>query len=144
MASARGLQQDLSRTLRVPAVPASVPEVRRALVEDLRSRGVAEQTVDESEIVVAELLTNAVRYARPLPDGTLRVHWKAQGPLMEVEVGDGGGETAPRPAPAAVWAFSGRGLRIVRSVAHEWGVSGDATGRTVWAALGGPSRRRGG
>ena len=36
----------------------------------------------------------------------------------------------------------GRGLRIVRSLAHEWGVIEDPNGRTVWASLGGPSRRR--
>ena len=37
----------------------------------------------------------------------------------------------------------GRGLRIVRHLAHEWGVVEDSVGhRTVWACLGGPSRRR--
>ena len=33
--------------------------------------------------------------------------------------------------------------RIVRSIAHEWGVTEDRTGNVVWATLGGPSRRRG-
>ena len=33
-------------------------------------------------------------------------------------------------------------LRIVRSLAHEWGVADDRHGSTVWASLGGPSRRR--
>jgi serine/threonine-protein kinase RsbW len=37
---------------------------------------------------------------------------------------------------------SGRGLLIVRSIAHEWGVTEDRTGSVVWATLGGPSRRR--
>jgi serine/threonine-protein kinase RsbW len=41
-----------------------------------------------------------------------------------------------------VWLSSGRGLRIVRSIAHEWGVTEDRTGNVVWATLGGPSRRR--
>ena len=31
---------------------------------------------------------------------------------------------------------------IVRSIAHEWGVTEDRTGNVVWATLGGPSRRR--
>jgi len=30
----------------------------------------------------------------------------------------------------------------VRSLAHEWGVAEDRYGHTVWASLGGPSRRR--
>jgi anti-sigma regulatory factor (Ser/Thr protein kinase) len=116
--------------------------VRRTLVQDLRVRGVASLTIDESEIVVSELLSNAIRHARPLGDGMLRVHWKVKAGVVEVEVTDGGGDTTPRPAPRTLWAVSGRGLRIVRSLAHEWGVAEDRHGSTVWASLGGPSRRR--
>ena len=83
-----------------------------------------------------------VRHARPLSDGTIRVRWKIRGDVVEIEVTDGGGESLPRPAPRTVWLSSGRGLRIVRSIAHEWGVTEDRTGNVVWATLGGPSRRR--
>jgi anti-sigma regulatory factor (Ser/Thr protein kinase) len=131
-----------SSTIRVPSGPSSVARVRRVLVADLRDRDVAATTIDECEIVVSELLSNAVRHARPLADGTVRVHWKVKAGVVEVEVTDGGGETSPRPAPRTVWAHSGRGLRIVRSLAHEWGVAEDRHGITVWASLGGPSRRR--
>ena len=72
----------------------------------------------------------------------VRVRWKTKGGVVEVEVSDGGGPSVPRPAPQALWSTSGRGLRIVRSLAHEWGVLDDKGGRTVWASLGGPSRRR--
>ena len=106
------------------------------------SRDLPEQLVDEAEMVASELLTNAVRHARPLSDGTIRVRWKIRGDVVEVEVTDGGGESVPRPAPRTVWLSSGRGLRIVRSIAHEWGVTEDRTGNVVWATLGGPSRRR--
>jgi len=133
---------DASRTIRVPWRAASVAQVRRALVDDLQSRDIDIAVVDEAEIVVSELVSNAVRHARPLGDGTLRVHWKVKAGVVEVEVTDGGGDSKPRPAPRAVWAPSGRGLRIVRSLAHEWGVTEDRNGSTVWASLGGPSRRR--
>lgn len=121
---------------------ASVAAVRRSLVEDLEAREVSPAVIDEAEIVVSELVSNAIRHARPLGDGNLRVHWKVKGGVVEVEVTDGGGESAPRTAPRTVWAPSGRGLRIVRSLAHEWGVTEDRDGSTVWASLGGPSRRR--
>lgn len=133
---------DASRTVRVPWSPSSVSVVRRTIVQDLRERGIATVTVDESEIVVSELVSNAIRHARPLSDGSLRVHWKVKAGVVEVEVTDGGSDTTPRPAPRTVWAASGRGLRIVRSLAHEWGVADDRYGSTVWASLGGPSRRR--
>ncbi len=91
---------------------------------------------------MSELLSNAIRHARPLPDGIIRLRWRARSGVVEVEVSDGGGPSTPRPAPPALWSTAGRGLRIVRSLAHEWGVTEDKGGRTVWASLGGPSRRR--
>jgi serine/threonine-protein kinase RsbW len=133
---------DSSRTVRVPWRATSVSKVRRTLVEDLETRDVPPVVVDEAEIVVSELVSNAIRHARPLSDGNLRVHWKVKAGVVEVEVTDGGSESSPRPAPRTIWAPSGRGLRIVRSLAHEWGVTEDRNGTTVWASLGGPSRRR--
>jgi serine/threonine-protein kinase RsbW len=129
-------------TIRVTADAASVSTVRHQIVADLQRRDLSEKLVDEAEIVASELVTNAVRHARPLSDGTIRVRWKIRGDVVEVEVTDGGGATVPHPAPRTVWLSSGRGLRIVRSIAHEWGVTEDRTGNVVWATLGGPSRRR--
>ena len=129
-------------TVRVPSDPSSVAQVRHEIVQDLSQRDLPEDLVGEAEIVASELLTNAVRHARPLSDGTIRVRWKIRGDVVEVEVTDGGGATVPKPAPRTVWLTSGRGLRIVRSLAHEWGVTEDRTGNVVWATLGGPSRRR--
>jgi len=130
------------RTIRMPWTAQGAPQVRRALVEDLTALGVSGEVIDEAEIVVAELVSNSLRHARPLSDGCLRVRWKTKGGVVEVEVADGGGPSTPRPAPPALWSSSGRGLRIVRSLAHEWGVHEEKHGRTVWASLGGPSRRR--
>ena len=130
------------RTLRLQWAPSAAPRIRRELVEDLVARGVSAPVIDESEIVVSELVANAIRHARPLTDGAIRVHWKVKNNVVEVEVSDGGGPTVPRPAPPTTWGPGGRGLRIVRSLAHEWGVIEDPNGRTVWASLGGPSRRR--
>ncbi len=130
------------RTVRLPAAPSAAPRIRRELVDDLTARGVDAEVVDEAEMVVSELVANAIRHAKPLSDGAIRVHWKVKNNVVEVEVSDGGGATTPRPAPPATWAPGGRGLRIVRSVAHEWGVLEEPHGRTVWASIGGPSRRR--
>lgn len=131
------------RTVRLGWSLESVPSIRQTLVDDLSADGTLDdEVIGESEIVVSELVTNAIRHARPLPDGSIRVHWKVRAPRVEIEVTDGGGGEAPAPKPKAEWVSSGRGLRIVRSLAHEWGVSDERGGRTVWASLGGPSRRR--
>jgi serine/threonine-protein kinase RsbW len=153
---ALGATSASQRTVRLPFGRDAVPLARQRIVADLATRRVPQQVVDEAESVVAELVANAVRHADCLPDGSVRLHWWTRDGVVEIEVTDGGGRTHPRPLPQArsQWAVSGRGLRIVRSLAHEWGVidgvgggpgmsgpSGSA-GHTVWASLGGPSRRR--
>lgn len=137
-----GAPQNEKRTVRIPWAPSAAPHIRKTLVADLAAREVPGEVVEEAEIVVSELVANAIRHAKPLSDGAIRVHWKVKNNVVEVEVTDGGGPTVPRPAPPTTWAPGGRGLRIVRSLAHEWGVLEEPNGRTVWASVGGPSRRR--
>ncbi|MEP7035434.1 MAG: ATP-binding protein [Dermatophilaceae bacterium] len=121
----------------------SAVDARRALVSELRALGVDPIMVDESEIVISELVTNAVRHAKPLADGMIRVNWSVRGDVVEIDVTDGGGPTIPHPAPSSLWSAGGRGLRIVGSLAHEWGVRENNTGCTVWVSMGGPSSRHG-
>ena len=52
-----------------------------------------ETIIDESELVLSELVANSLRHASPLPDGTIRVHWKSKNDVVELEVSDGGGQT---------------------------------------------------
>ena len=143
-----GGEQELSaegeisvQTMRVPWTMSSAVGARRALVSALRALGVDPVVVDESEIVMSELVTNAVRHARPLPDGKIRVSWSVRASVVEIDVTDGGGPTTPHPAPRSVWSAGGRGLRIVGSLANEWGVRENNSGSTVWASMGGPSSR---
>ena len=132
--------------------PAAVPVARREFVADVSGRLVSDvaghpddvvDVVDEAAVVVSELLGNAVRHAPALPDGGVLMSWQVQGRVVDVEVTDGGGPSAVRPDDPSPSRTSGRGLWLVGSLAHEWGVQTDDYGcRTVWAAVGGPSRRR--
>ncbi|WP_284305940.1 ATP-binding protein [Mobilicoccus caccae] len=131
-----------TKSVRVPHTPTAVRIARRTIGADLTTRGVSRLVVEEVEAVVSEFVANSVLHARPLADGCVRVRWKVKSGAVEVEVRDGGGATYPKPVRKSLWAVRGRGLRIVRSLAHEWGVQDERNGRTVWAALGGPSRRR--
>lgn len=87
--------------------------------------------------VLAELVGNAVRHARPLPGGVVRVAWglrpSAEGPRIQLRVTDGGATTGPRIRTASPDAADGRGLHIVAGLATRWGVERDGMGQRVWA-----------
>lgn len=136
-------QRGTARGVRMPHSAASVPLARRVFLSDVTSQLGSGTVAAEAGVVVSELLGNAVRHARALADGELLLRWQVRGGVVDVEVTDGGGVADVRPRRPSALATQGRGLRIVRSLAHEWGVSESSDGRrTVWAALGGPSRRR--
>jgi len=125
----------------------AVPAARVELVALLRSCGVAETTVAEAELAASELLGNAVVHGRPGSRGTVSLRVRVRDEVVEVAVTDGGpadgGVADVRPRRTDVVATSGRGLRIVRSLAQEWGVIVDeeAGETTVWAAIAAPRRR---
>ncbi|MFI6264348.1 ATP-binding protein [Micromonospora sp. NPDC051006] len=87
--------------------------------------------------VLAELVGNAVRHARPLPGGVVRVAWRlcgaVDGPRIQLRVTDGGAGDGPRMRIAAPDAADGRGLHIVAGLASRWGVERDGLGQSVWA-----------
>jgi anti-sigma regulatory factor (Ser/Thr protein kinase) len=148
-------QRGDARSLRVRHRASAVPAARRELLEDLAGR-VDADLGSEAAVVVSELLGNAVRHAAPL-DGpgagaaggvgelhaTVLLRWQLRAGTIDIEVTDGGARGEVRPLRPAPYSTNGRGLRIVRSIAHEWGVIDEPDGRrTVWAAVGGPTRRR--
>lgn len=135
-------QRGDARAVQVPHRAVGVPVARRAFLQDVAGR-LDNDTASDAAVVVSELLGNAVRHAEPLqPDGML-LRWQVRGDVVDVEVTDAGARTAVRALRPATLSTHGRGLQIVRSLAHEWGVvETDDGARTVWAALGGPSRRR--
>lgn len=123
---------------------------RRAVVADLREQGLDEDMVAEVAVVLSELVANAVRHARPLHDGTVRVRWQLTGGDVHLQVTDGctDGARAPlrpdttEPGETHDLRTGGRGLRIVAGLADAWGSSRDAAGRcTVWAMLDGDRQR---
>ena len=86
---------------------------------------------EEAELLVSELVTNAVLHARtPL---VVRAAWRAA--RLRVSVTD---ESAwlPRPRPQDVERVDGRGLALVETLADDWGVENrPGDGKTVWFEL---------
>ncbi len=120
----------------LPHAPASAAVARHRLVEGLSALGVRRDVIADAELVITEMVGNAVRHARPLPDGQLRAGWDVEDDRVVLRVTDGGGST--RPAVARQEDFEaerGRGLAIVAALAEDWGSERDDRGLQIWASL---------
>jgi anti-sigma regulatory factor (Ser/Thr protein kinase) len=114
---------------------------RQQLTDDLAAAGVVHGAVGDAALVISELLSNAIRHARPLPGANLQVAWAVGDGAVEVAVSDGGGPTRPHQTHASLSSLGGRGLDIVEYLARTWGVRNDPAGLTVWAVLAAPAGR---
>ncbi|MEV4258237.1 ATP-binding protein [Spirillospora sp. NPDC049652] len=124
-----------SSAVLLPHAPSSVAVARRRLGSELGAAGVDASIVDDASVIVSELISNALRHARPLPSGQVRVTWTRRGDVIEIAVSDGGATTEPRRGPGTLSSLGGRGLGIVETLAEGWGVRHEDGGTTVWARL---------
>jgi anti-sigma regulatory factor (Ser/Thr protein kinase) len=92
---------------------------------------------DSAELVLSELMTNALRHAR-LPRGRLvETRYERMAGCVRIEVHDAH-EGIPRLREAADDDEGGRGLALVDALTEQrWGVSSrDGVGKRVWALVG--------
>ncbi|MDH6141792.1 PAS domain S-box-containing protein [Kitasatospora sp. GP30] len=109
----------------LPAEPTAVSRARRLVRGALREWGVAELG-DTAELLVSELVTNAVRYA----SAPIGVRLTLGGVLL-VEVSDPLPDP-PRERHAADGDEGGRGLELVHRLALRWGSRAEGMGKVVW------------
>lgn len=115
---------------RLPAHPSSVGTARRAL-RRVTGHRLPEEIVDTAELLVSELVTNAVVHAgTPIE---LEVALVDPGTVV-VQVTDG---SVHRPVarPYDESSGTGRGLLLVEELSDQWGVSEAPHGKTVWFCL---------
>ncbi|KUO01873.1 phosphatase [Streptomyces resistomycificus] len=110
------------------ADPAAVSQARSNVSEQL-SRWGLEELGFTAELVVSELVTNAIRYGRP----PIRLRLIHDGKLL-CEVSDDG-STTPHLRRARAFDEGGRGLLLVAQLAGHWGTRHARHGKTVWAEL---------
>ncbi|MGW3039890.1 SpoIIE family protein phosphatase [Kitasatospora sp. NPDC001159] len=106
-------------------------EVRRArsLVREQLSAWHLEALSDTTELLVSELVTNAVRVARD----TVQLQLIRVDKLL-VEVSDDN-HNLPSLEPAEQLGETGRGLTLVTKLAERWGTARKAVGKVVWFEL---------
>ncbi|MET7910191.1 SpoIIE family protein phosphatase [Streptomyces avermitilis] len=110
----------------VPPDPAVVPSVRARCREKLREWGL-EESEFTTELILSELVTNAIRYGAP--PVTVRLLY---GRCLICEVSDAS-STSPRLRRAATTDEGGRGLFLVAQFAQRWGTRYTPRGKVIWA-----------
>ncbi|MGW2936617.1 ATP-binding SpoIIE family protein phosphatase [Streptomyces sp. NPDC001156] len=112
----------------VDADPVSVSRARANVARQLSSWGL-EELEFPTELMVSELVTNAIRYGRP-PIGLRLIRDRA----LVCEVSDAS-STTPHLRRARTFDEGGRGLLLVAQIAEHWGTRHARQGKTVWAEL---------
>ncbi|XHM96182.1 SpoIIE family protein phosphatase [Peterkaempfera sp. SMS 1(5)a] len=106
--------------------PASVATARHHARRQLATWDVEEETALSTELIVSELVTNAVRHGSPPLE--LRL---INDRTLTCEVRDTG-LASPHLRHAHVVDEGGRGLFIIAQLAEAWGTRYTAEGKTIW------------
>ncbi|MFF7353164.1 MULTISPECIES: SpoIIE family protein phosphatase [Streptomyces] len=128
MARVQGLPSDSVGDWTLPREPRSVGRAREYARARLQSWGL-EPLVDTAELLVSELVTNALRYG----EGEIRLRLLLDRTLV-CEVWDSG-LVQPRRRRARDTDEGGRGLQLVGLLSAAWGSRRTPRGKTVWFEL---------
>jgi hypothetical protein len=125
IARLRRLPEDRHASWTLAPKLTSVREARSVLADPMKRWGL-EELIPTTELLVSELVTNAVKYSRG--DVTLRlVNERA----LVCEVLDNSA-ALPRLRQANSDDEHGRGLQVVRQLSKRWGARRTTTGKVVW------------
>ncbi|WP_181809673.1 ATP-binding SpoIIE family protein phosphatase, partial [Streptomyces shenzhenensis] len=114
------------RTWQLPQHPSAVAGARKMACRQLAAWNLTDAAF-ATELIVSELVTNAVRYG----DGPIALRLIRDAALI-CEVSDGS-NTAPHLRRARVYDEGGRGLLLVAQMAERWGSRQTPAGKTIWA-----------
>ncbi|MFD3694651.1 SpoIIE family protein phosphatase [Streptomyces sp. NPDC058646] len=128
IADTRRLEADRIAEWEVPGDPSAVSRVRNAGSAQLSAWGL-EGVAFTTELILSELITNAIRYG----SAPVRVRLLRDRCLI-VEVSDGS-STSPHLRYAATTDEGGRGLFLVAQYADRWGTRYTERGKVIWAEL---------
>ncbi|WP_327315814.1 SpoIIE family protein phosphatase [Streptomyces sp. NBC_01235] len=129
IARTRALDAGQVATWDLPSDPAAVADAREKVARRLADWGL-DEVVFTAELVVSELVTNAIRYGTPPVQ--LRL---IRDTALICEVSDSS-STAPHMRRARMFDEGGRGLLLVAQFAQRWGTRHRAGGKSIWAEIG--------
>ncbi|MGA5119624.1 SpoIIE family protein phosphatase [Streptomyces pseudogriseolus] len=127
MARTRRLAPEQIAAWELPPDPAVVADARRTAQDQLSRWGFDEEQMFTTELLVSELVTNAIRHA----SGRVRLRLIRERTLV-CEVLDGGA-SAPHLRHPRAMDEGGRGLLLVSQLAERWGTRFVPDGKIIWA-----------
>ncbi|MDT0380206.1 SpoIIE family protein phosphatase [Streptomyces sp. DSM 42041] len=125
IARTHALDEDRVATWDVPADPAVVADARSWATRRMAGWGL-EDMACVTELVVSELVTNAIRYGTP----PIQLRLIKDNALI-CEVSDTS-STAPHLRRTPVFDEGGRGLLLVAQLTQRWGSRHSRDGKTIW------------
>ncbi|MPY57018.1 SpoIIE family protein phosphatase [Streptomyces spongiae] len=126
IARTRALDAEQVAVWDLPSDPAMVATARQHASEQLTLWGLDEAAF-VTELVVSELVTNAIRYGgSPIQLRLIRDR------SLICEVSDAS-STSPHLRRARTYDEGGRGLLLVAQLTDRWGTRPSGTGKTIWA-----------
>jgi anti-sigma regulatory factor (Ser/Thr protein kinase) len=128
LARLRRIPAENTMAWRLPAELTSAHRARTLIRRPLKRWGLSELSFS-AELLVSELVTNAVRYAQ----GQIGLRLVLEGGLV-IEVLDDSA-ALPRLRHPDDQDERGRGLQVVSQVAQRWGARRAVSGKIVWAEL---------
>ncbi|AXI85521.1 protein phosphatase [Streptomyces sp. ETH9427] len=127
MARTRRLAPEQIAAWDLPSDPAVVADARRTAQDQLSRWGLDAELKFTTELLVSELVTNAIRHA----SGRVRLRLIRERTLV-CEVLDGGA-SAPHLRHPRAMDEGGRGLLLVSQLAERWGTRFVPDGKIIWA-----------
>jgi anti-sigma regulatory factor (Ser/Thr protein kinase) len=120
--------------LELGAISSAVPSARLHARLVLWEWGLSADKAQAAELVVSELVTNALEHGSAGIPATVRIWLSSDGGSVAINVWDASPQP-PVPKNAGADADSGRGLMIVAALSTDWGYSAANPGKVVWAVI---------
>lgn len=122
------MMAEVARSLAPSAEAAS--RARHALAE--LDAPLPDQVRQDLELLVSEVVTNAVRHARASMQDSIGLSVRVDAARVRAEVSDPGSGFEPSLTPPTMFQESGWGLYLVGELSDRWGVERAANGTVVW------------
>ncbi|MEU6096261.1 SpoIIE family protein phosphatase [Streptomyces sp. NPDC047079] len=126
LARTRAVPAEHTTHWQIPADPAAVSRAREWTTRQLSLWGL-DDLLFTTELIVSELVTNAIRHGRPPAELRLIRH-----DVLICEVTDSS-STQPRLRRARITDEGGRGLFLVARLAERWGCRHGQNNKTIWS-----------